>query len=91
MQKISSMGSERATNDSGKIITCHGRTHIAWQDVSREGYFNRVRTYDHAMGSWGEPVTLDEGIDNHARGVLAYIVTISSQYVRQCPEAQACK
>ena len=71
MQKISSMGSERATNDSGKIITCHGRTHIAWQDVSREGYFNRVRTYDHAMGSWGEPVTLDVGIDNHARGVLA--------------------
>ncbi|MEE3258229.1 MAG: hypothetical protein VX293_03375, partial [Candidatus Latescibacterota bacterium] len=56
---VSKQGSERATNDSGKIITCDGRTHVAWQDVTREGYFNRVRTFDHAAGRWGEPVTLD--------------------------------
>ena len=71
MQIISAQGSERATNDSGKIITFEGRTHVAWQDVTREGYFNRVRTYDHAAGHWGEPVTLDTGVDNHARAVLS--------------------
>ena len=59
------MGSERANNDSGKIIICRGRTHVAWQDVSCEDYSNRARTYDHATGVWGEPVTLDAGVDNH--------------------------
>ena len=71
MHLVSDSGSERATNDSGKIITYRGRTHVAWQDVTRQGYFNRVRTYDHATASWGDPVTLDSGVDNHARAVLA--------------------
>lgn len=71
MQIISQQGSERATNDSGKIITFDGRTHVAWQDVTREGYYNRVRTFEHATGRWSDPVTLDAGVDNHARAVLA--------------------
>jgi hypothetical protein len=71
MQIISEQGSERATNDSGKIITFDGRTHVAWQDVTREGYYNRVRTFEHATGRWSDPVTLDTGVDNHARAVLA--------------------
>lgn len=70
MHLVSTSGSERATNDSGKILTCAGRTHVAWQDVTRQGYYNRVRSFDHASQTWSEPVTLDEGIDNHARGVL---------------------
>jgi hypothetical protein len=71
MHIISEQGSERATNDSGKVITFDGRTHVTWQDVTRQGYYNRVRTFDHATGCWGEPITLSEGVDNHARAVLA--------------------
>lgn len=71
MHIVSEQGSERATSDSGKIITYNGFTHVTWQDVSHEGYFNRVRTFDHAAGTWGEPFTLDIGVDNHARSVLA--------------------
>mgnify|MGYP001384267500 FL=1 len=70
MQLISDIGSERATNDSGKIITTATHTHVIWQDVSREGYFNRVRSLDHQTDAWTEPFTLDQGIDNHARGVM---------------------
>ncbi len=69
-QLISDIGSERATNDAGKIITANGKTHVIWQDISREGYFNRVRSLDHASNTWTEPFTLDQGIDNHARGVM---------------------
>lgn len=71
MHLISAQGSERATNDSGKIITFDGRTHVAWQDVTRQGYYNLVRTFDHATQQWGDPVVLDIGVDNHARAVLA--------------------
>ena len=71
MHIVSAEGSERATNDSGKIITYDGCTHVAWQDVTREGYFNRMRTFEHATRLWGEPVILDTGVDNHARAVLA--------------------
>ena len=70
MQLISDCGSERATNDSGKILNSGGKTHVMWQDVTREGYFNRVRSLDQATGIWSDPVTLDQGIDNHARGVM---------------------
>ena len=50
MQLISDIGSERATNDSGKIITTATHTHVIWQDVSRESYFNRVRSLDYQTG-----------------------------------------
>ncbi|MBT5874966.1 MAG: hypothetical protein HOH43_16225 [Candidatus Latescibacteria bacterium] len=71
MYIISEQGSERATSDNGKIITFQGRTHVTWQDVTREGYFNRVNTFDHATSEWKDPVTLNVGVDNHARSVLA--------------------
>ena len=71
MHIVSDQGSERATNDKGKIITYDGLTDVTWQDVTREGYFNRVRTLDHATGKWSAPVTLDSGVDNRARAVLA--------------------
>jgi len=71
MHIVSDQGSERATNDKGKIITYDGLTHVTWQDVTLEGYFNRVRTLDHATGKWSAPVTLDSGVDNRARAVLA--------------------
>lgn len=70
MDLISESGSERATNDSGKVIIHGDHTHVIWQDVTREGYFNRVRSLDHATQVWSQPVTLDQGIDNHARGVM---------------------
>ncbi len=44
------------------------RTHLIWQDVTREGYPNRVQSWDHKTAEWSEPTTLDLGIDNHARG-----------------------
>ena len=70
MHTVSDQGSERATNDKGKIITYDRLTDVTWQDVTRKGYVNRVRTLDHAPGKWSAPVTLDSGVDNHARAVL---------------------
>ena len=70
MHLISEQGSERATCDYGKIVSCEGKTHVVWQDVSREGYLNRVRSYDHTAAAWTEPVTLGIGRDNHARAVM---------------------
>ena len=68
---ISSTGSERATSGAGnKIVTFGGKTHVVWQDVTSEGYFNRVGSLDHATGRWSEPFTLNKGRDNHARPVL---------------------
>jgi hypothetical protein len=69
-QLISQIGSERATNDSGKIITHGGFTHVIWQDVTREGYFNRVRSLEHKINQWSTSFDFDQGIDNHARGVM---------------------
>ena len=70
MHLISQQGSERATCDYGKIVTADDKTHVVWQDVTREGYLNRVRSYDHAANEWSEPVTLGIGKDNHARAVM---------------------
>jgi hypothetical protein len=70
-QRISTIGSERATSGGGnKIVTYRGKTHVVWQDVTEDGYFNRVRTLDHTTGTWSEAVTLNKGQDNHARPVL---------------------
>jgi hypothetical protein len=71
MHIVSEQGSERATSDNGKILTYNGRTHVTWQDVSHEGYFNLVRTFHHSTGAWTDPIILDTGVDNHARSVLA--------------------
>jgi hypothetical protein len=70
-QLISSIGSERATSGGGnKIVTYAEKTHVVWQDVTEDGYFNRIRTLNHASGEWSETFTLNEGSDNHARPVL---------------------
>ena len=72
-QRISSIGSERATSGSGgKIVTFEGKTHVVWQDAKEGGgYFNMIRSLDHETGKWSEPVTLNRGKDNHARPVIA--------------------
>ena len=45
---ISTIGSERATTgNNNKIVTCDGKSHVVWQESTTDGYFNRVRTYDH--------------------------------------------
>ena len=70
-QLISTIGSERATSGGGnKIVSYQGRIHVVWQDATKDGYFNRVRTLDHATGKWSGTVTLNKGRDNHARPVL---------------------
>ena len=68
---ISNTGSERATGGSGnKIVTCDGKSHIVWQDISRDGYLNRVRSLDHVAGELTDTVILNTGVDNHARPVI---------------------
>ena len=50
---LSSAGSQAATNEAGnKVVTVGRRTHVTWQDVTPEGYFNRVRTLDLDSGDW---------------------------------------
>ena len=69
--KVSSLGSERATVGNGnKIVHYQGKTHVVWQDVTRGGYLNQVKSYDHETRNWSEPYTLGTGIDNHARPIL---------------------
>ena len=67
-ERISSIGSERATSGNGnKIITFDAKTHVVWQDANREGYFARVRTLDHKTSKWSPTYAIGEGRDNHAR------------------------
>ncbi len=68
---ISSVGSERATTGAGnKIVTFEGKTHVVWQKSAKRGYYNKIRTYDHATSEWSKEVTLNQGVDNHARPVI---------------------
>ena len=68
---ISTEGSERATTGPGNmIVTAAGKTHIVWQDSTKDGYFNRARTLDRASGQWSAASTLNRGKDNHARPIL---------------------
>ena len=68
---VSNDGSERATVGNGnKLVTYQGKTHVVWQDVTREGYLNQVKSYDQKAGQWTEPFTLGTGIDNHARPII---------------------
>jgi len=56
---ISPIGSESATNGGGgKVVTFTGKTHVVWQDPTKQGYFNRLRSLDHASGEWSETFTL---------------------------------
>lgn len=65
------IGSEAATNGGGKISTYGGKTHVVWQDSTRRGYLNRMRTLDHDSGKWIKSFTLNRRVDNHARPVIA--------------------
>ena len=68
---ISAIGSEAATaGEGGKIATFGGKTHVVWQDRTKQGYFNVVRSLDHATGEWSETFTLNGGLDNHARPII---------------------
>ena len=68
---LSTAGSQSATNEGGnKIVTVGRRTHVTWQDVTPEGYFNRVRTLDLDSGEWSPTCTLGSAYDDHARAVL---------------------
>ena len=68
---LTSAGSQAATNEAGnKVVTVGHRTHVTWQDVTPEGYFNRVRTLDLDSGDWSETYTLGSAYDDHARAVM---------------------
>jgi hypothetical protein len=68
---ISTAGSQAATNEAGnKIVTVGRRTHLTWQDVTPEGYFNRLRTLDLDTGEWSPIHTLGSAYDDHARAVV---------------------
>ena len=69
---LSSEGSGRATAylESGKIVTFRGRTHVAWLDTPPEGFRIRIRTLDHATGTWSEAWTIGEAADNHGGPAL---------------------
>ncbi len=70
-ERISAIGSERATSGNGnKIVTVDGQTHVVWQDADQDGYFARVRTLNHTTGRWSTTYTLGEGRDNHARPTI---------------------
>lgn len=70
-ERISSIGSERATSGNGnKMVTANGQTHVVWQDADSEGYYARVRTRDHKTGRWSPAYTLGRGRDNHARPTI---------------------
>ena len=69
VDSISRIGSERAIGGNN-IVTHDGVCHVVWQDVSREGYLNRVRSYRYDTGRWTDPVSLNIGVDNHARPVI---------------------
>jgi len=60
----------RDERGGGKVVTFGDKTHVVWQDSTKQGYFNRVRSPDHATGEWSETFTLNQGRDNHARPVI---------------------
>ena len=69
--KISEIGSEAATNENGNKVATYGhKNHVTWQDVTEEGYFNRVRTLDRETGEWSPTYDFGVAKDNHARGVI---------------------
>ena len=69
---LSTTGSGRATAylESGKIVTCQGRTHVTWLDSPPEGFRVKIRTLDHATGEWSGSITIGEAIDNHGGPAL---------------------
>jgi len=50
---VSSIGSEAATNGGGgKVVSFGNKIHVVWQDSTKEGYFNCVRSFDCESEEW---------------------------------------
>jgi len=64
---LSETGSGRATAyiESSKVITCQGKTHVAWLDTPPEGFRIKTRSRDNETGAWSDTVTVGEAVDNH--------------------------
>lgn len=67
---LSPTGSSRGTayTMSNKVLTHDGRTHVTWLDRTHRIY---VRTFDHETKTWGQPIFVGDGKDNHAGAALA--------------------
>ncbi|MHC4399788.1 MAG: BNR-4 repeat-containing protein [Planctomycetota bacterium] len=70
--RLSQHGCGRATGyaETSKIVTLDGKTHVAWLDSAGDGFQVRVRTLDHASGTWSEAFTVGEAYDNHGGPAL---------------------
>ncbi len=69
---LSRHGCGRATGyaETNKIVSLDGKIHVAWLD-SQDGAFHvRVRTLDHASGTWSETVPVGRAFDNHGGPAL---------------------
>lgn len=69
---LSSRGCGRATGyeEANKIVTCDGKTHVAWLDSEDGGFHVRVRTLDRASGAWSPTYTVGAAFDNHGGPAL---------------------
>ena len=70
---LSEVGCGRATGyaEANKIVTWQGKTHVAWLDSPPEGFRVRIRTLDHASGTWSPTYTVGDAHDNHGGPALA--------------------
>jgi len=68
---LSYKGSERATHGAGnKIVGLNGKTHVVWQDSTPQGYFARIRTFDHRTNKWSATCTLGQGTDHRTQPTI---------------------
>lgn len=74
---LSTQGCGRATGyaEANRIISHHGKTHVAWLDSPPQGFCVRIATLDHQSGQWSPTYTVGEAKDNHGGPAL----TIDSQ------------
>lgn len=70
---LSEVGCGRATGyaEANKMVSAHGKTHVAFLDSPPEGFRVRIRTLDHATGTWSPSYTIGEAFDNHGGPALA--------------------
>ncbi len=69
---LSENGCGRATGyaETNKIVTVGDKTHVTWLDSEGSHFIARIRTLDHATGTWSETVTLGGAYDNHGGPAL---------------------
>lgn len=69
--RISKRGCVAATAGTGnKIITHQNKTHVAWLDSNKQGYFAVIKTLDLATRTWSPTYTLGRAKDDHGRPAL---------------------